>query len=251
MPIQLQNSVVYGPLESRRFGKSLGINLLPTEAKACTFDCLYCQYGETQKQPMRFPDLATIKKEVESAFSQWALRSEAVDNITIAGNGEPTLHPQFPEVVKLLTAARDRFLPDIPIGILSNSSTCHRTEIADSLLDLDARFMKLDAGGPDVFHLLNRPFSRESWSQMIGGLYHLRKLVIQSMFVSGSADNTSEETLEEWMIAIGYIGPESVQVYTIQRSPSDSEIVPVLPERLIHIAKTLTARTKVPATVYA
>src|SRR3989338_1461915 len=147
MTIPLQSSVVYGPIDSRRFGKSLGINLLPSDQKICSFDCLYCQYGETAINKLgSFPDLGHIHEEVQERLIKSKENKEGLSWIMIAGNGEPTLHPQFHEAVKLLLSLREAYAPAVPIGILSNSSTCHRPDIQDSLLKLDGRFMKLDAG---------------------------------------------------------------------------------------------------------
>ena len=251
MTIPLQSSVVYGPIDSRRFGKSLGINLLPSDQKICSFDCLYCQYGETAINKLgSFPDLGHIHEEVQERLIKSKENKEGLSWIMIAGNGEPTLHPQFHEAVKLLLSLREAYAPAVPIGILSNSSTCHRPDIQDSLLKLDGRFMKLDAGDTHTFHAINRPISPSVWKEVIGGLYHLHRIVIQSMFVNGAFDNTTDKAVEDWIRAVQYIQPESVQVYTVDRPTADKGILAVPKEKLEAIANRLSDKAHVSAFVF-
>ena len=251
MTIPLQTGIVYGPLESRRFGKSLGINLLPSEQKVCSFDCLYCQYGRTRVQkPISFPEAAKVEEEVSRSFASAKDRGEAIHWIMIAGNGEPTLHPEFPKIVHTLRLLRDRWFPGVPIGILSNSATCHWADIHDSLSLLDGRFMKLDAGSPDVLGAVNQPLNKSLWPQMIGGLYRLRNIVLQSLFIRGMADNTSEKAVEDWIDAVGYVRPESVQLYTIDRPPAEESVQSVEKTALEAIAVRLREKTKIPAFVF-
>ncbi|MBI4352793.1 MAG: radical SAM protein [Candidatus Omnitrophica bacterium] len=251
MGIPLQSGIIYGPLESRRFGRSLGINLLPGDRKVCSFDCGYCQYGTAdQKPPIVFPAFEDIEREVGAFLSLAKRESRKIDWIMIAGNGEPTLHPDFGRVVRVLGRLRDFHLSGVPIGILSNSSTCHRPEIQEALWKLDKCFMKLDAGTQEVLHGVNKPFAKEGWSRMIGGIYQLRRFALQSMFVTGKADNASPEAVEEWISTVGYLMPESVQVYTLDRPAGEEGILPVPRGRLEEIAKALTEKTGILASVY-
>lgn len=251
MTIPLQNSIVYGPMESRRFGKSLGINLLPTDQKVCSFDCLYCQYSktETPKQSV-FPSLSQIENEFKDGVGRLKEKNQEITWITIAGNGEPTLYPRFSDAVDLLMGLRDDCAPGIPIGILSNSSTCHREDIRDSLLKLDGRFMKLDAGDTLTHWALNQPVSAAGWKNMIGGLYQLHHIVLQSMFVDGVVDNTSDLVVQDWLRTVDYIKPEAVQVYTIDRPTRHEGVLAVDKERLQVIANQVTTRTGIPAYIY-
>ncbi|MBI2095990.1 MAG: radical SAM protein [Candidatus Omnitrophica bacterium] len=251
MTIPLQTGVMYGPLESRRFGKSLGVNLLPSDQKVCSFDCLYCQYGRTRLgKPVRFPEAAEVEEEASRFFSSAGDRREEIRWIMIAGNGEPTLHPEFPKIVRMLKSLRDRWFPQVPIGILSNSATCHWTDIHDSLSLLDGRFMKLDAGSPDVLGAVNQPLNKNIWPQMIGGLYRLRHIVLQSLFVRGDTDNTSEKIVEDWIHTVAYIRPESVQLYTIDRPPAEGSVQSVERTRLEAIAARLREKTQIPSFVF-
>jgi wyosine [tRNA(Phe)-imidazoG37] synthetase (radical SAM superfamily) len=250
MTIPLQRSIVYGPIKSRRFGNSLGINLLPTEEKICTFDCFYCQYGETAKGPAVFPTLEVIDREIDAVFSDTRDQNMRMDWITIAGNGEPTLHPDFTRVVDRVLQYRDQYLYKVPVGILSNSSTCFRPEIRSALLKLDGRFMKLDAGNLELFNQVNRPVSLEDWNRILRGLRDLKNCVLQSMFIRGRIDNTRPKDVEDWVQRVETIRPQAVQIYTTARSTRDTGILPVPRERLEEIAGALRDQTNIPAEIY-
>ena len=251
MTIPLQTGIVYGPMNSRRFGKSLGVNLLPDARKICSFDCLYCQYSAAETHHSSdFPSLEQIKEEAGAFFSTAKSGDISYDWITIAGNGEPTLHPHFEEAVKILAGLRDQYLYAVPIGILSNASTCHKPEIRRSLLMLDGRFMKLDAGRQQTFEALNQPASRDAWTCMIRGLNEIKPIVLQSMFVAGRVDNTSAEEIDEWIKIIQRIQPEGVQIYTLDRSPQHPDVLPAAKETLENIARCLTDKTRIASFVY-
>lgn len=252
MVIPLQGAVVYGPLNSRRFGKSLGINLLPTDTKACFFDCVYCQYGGTGARGQApFPGLKKIENEVRSTFSDAREKNLEINWIMIAGNGEPTIHPDFAKVVELLIALRDEYLCGVPLGILSNSAMVYKSSVRDALMKLDGRFMKLDAGGERMFKVINRPLSRKiDWDMIVEGLRCLRGVTLQSMFITGSFDNTSEKSVEEWVKVVRNIGPEDMQVYTVERPTTCAGILPVPKYKLERIAENLTRKTGVPSFVY-
>ncbi|OIO37882.1 MAG: hypothetical protein AUJ72_03685 [Candidatus Omnitrophica bacterium CG1_02_46_14] len=251
MTIPLQTKIIYGPLESRRLGRSLGVNLLPSIQKLCTFDCLYCQYGDTRKLGVaKFPSLKQIEEETDAAFSYVKAKSIKIDWITFSGNGEPTIYPDFPSVVEILLCLRDKYLYEIPIGILSNSSTCHRPEIRQSLMKLDGRFMKLDAGLSKTYQALNKPTDPRSWDPMIQGLQSLHRIVLQSLFVTGRIDNTSDKEIDQWIKLIKTIKPEGVQVYTIQRKPEHTDVLPVSQEKLRAITTRVLDETHISAFIY-
>lgn len=237
----LQNGIVYGPVHSRRFGKSLGINLLPAGQKVCNFDCLYCQYGQSSlSKGVVYPQLPDIRAE----FDRYAAANRTlIDQITIAGNGEPTLHPQFAAAVDLLTELRDRHFAGIPLVILSNSSTCHRPEIRRALERLDGRFMKLDAGESRLFGRVNLPSAAAPWYMMIRGLQNLKKIVVQSLFFNGTSGNADEESVTGWIRLIQHIRPQEVQVYTLSREPREKGLQPASRAQLLQIAHRLHTET--------
>lgn len=251
MPIPLQSGVVYGPLVSRRFGKSLGVNLLPTDQKVCNFDCVYCQYGESGlNAPAVFPGIDEIEAGLDAYLNSAPDAPSKTDWIMIAGNGEPTLHPRFPEIVGRLISWRDRHLARVPVGILSNASTCHEPEIFEALSKLDGKFMKLDAGDIQAFQEVNKPSGAVRWADTIAGLYRLKNTILQSLFFTGDRQNTSDPLVDGWVNAVGYIRPQSVQIYTLDRPPRQEGLRPAPLETLNRISRRLTAKTGIPGVVF-
>ncbi|MBI3315980.1 MAG: radical SAM protein, partial [Candidatus Omnitrophica bacterium] len=197
MPIPLQSGVIYGPIESRRFGKSLGVNFLPTDRKVCNFNCVYCQYGFSEPSPQAdWPTVDEIYEASEDFFQRAKEDNASFDWVMIAGNGEPTLYPDFLAAVDRLLGLRDEFFPRLPVGILSNASTCHRPAGREGLRKLDGCFMKLDAGDSRIFKRLNQPVGNTSLAFMLEGLRGLEKITLQSLFVMGKVDNTAPAAVE-------------------------------------------------------
>ena len=240
----LQDGAVYGPIHSRRFGYSLGINPLPVSYKFCDFDCVYCQYGWTprpgsiaKKTDEKLKPLARLLSEIETSFQKMKSKKVPVDVITIAGNGEPTLYPEFLKFVRGLLELRDQYYPETPIGILSDSSQSHRPKIKEALELLDDRCMKLDAGDPETVEKINKPIGGFDLKRTLDALKNLKDITIQSLFVRGSFDNTQPHQIDHWVKAVAYVKPKAVQVYTIDRPPADNRIETVPTARLHEIAE--------------
>lgn len=251
--IPLQSGIIYGPIRSRRLGNSLGINPLPTSYKLCSSNCVYCQYGwTTNENPTgeQLPALKEILAAAEASFAQARASGERMDWITLAGNGEPTLHPQLEAMVEELRRLRGTYLPAAKLGILSDSTTVHRAPVRRALEALDERFMKLDVGTPEAFARINQPMGRVDWERMIDGLSTLKEPTLQSMFIAGTVDNTRPEEVEAWIAVVARIRPKAVQVYTIDRPPADSGLRQVTPARLQEIGRLCAARTHIPVQVY-
>jgi wyosine [tRNA(Phe)-imidazoG37] synthetase (radical SAM superfamily) len=253
----LQSGAVYGPIHSRRYGYSLGINPLPVSYKFCDFDCVYCQYGWTprpgspaKKTSERLKAADELLSEISQSFQAIISERTPVDVITIAGNGEPTLHPQFLKLVTGLLELRDRSFPGVRVGILSDSSQCHRPEVAQALEMLDERCMKLDAGDPETIELVNKPAGGFDFQRTIEALQKLRRVTIQSLFVQGSYDNTKPGQIDKWIEAVGFVAPQAVQVYTVDRPPADSGILAVPVNRLREIAEQCQSMTGVKTEVF-
>lgn len=253
MTIALQSSLVYGPIASRRFGVSIGVNFLPPSSKICSFHCVYCQYSspdESDKEKSSFPGIGEFKQEFCTHFSHLKAAGVQPDWIMIAGNGEPTLHPHFHRAVEEVIRRRDEFFGNIPVGILSNSSTCHRREIRETLSLLDGRFMKLDAGSKEMFMQINRPCREDAWDQVMEGLCQMPQITLQSMFITGVLDNTHPDDVEDWVKCVEKICPESVQIYTVDRPTDEEGIEPVNRGRLEEIAERVEFKTGVSCSVY-
>jgi wyosine [tRNA(Phe)-imidazoG37] synthetase (radical SAM superfamily) len=224
----LHEGVVYGPIRSRRLGRSLGINLLPPHLKICTFNCSYCQYGWTHqsRRPAgpaldNWPAPAAVVKAVGSALKTLLAHGDHVDRLTLAGHGEPTMHPQFPEIVRGLRNLRTQLVPGVPIALLSNSSTLDKPEIRKALLGIDERYFKLDAGDAHTLRTINA--SSLPFDQVVEGLKNVPDVVIQAMFVkdrTGRIDNTSDYAVISWVGALQRIKPKAVHIYTLDRAPA-------------------------------
>ena len=184
-----------------------------------------------------FPTLQEIENETVRFVTKAVKRKQRIDWITIAGNGEPTLHPKFPEVIRRLLSVRDKLLPGVPVGILSNSSTCHRPEIRQALARLDGRFMKLDAGYP-------------AQKKMIESLRGMKDIVLQSLFFEGHERNTDPAQIRGWIRRVNRIQPKSVQIYTIDRPTRLEGLRRVSKKTLKNIAGQLDRQTGVPGQVY-
>jgi len=240
----LHEGIVYGPIRSRRLGRSLGINLTPAHLKLCTFNCSYCQYGWSEHSRRavtpsfeHWPSPATVAKAVGVAIRTLASQGERIDRLTLAGHGEPTLHPKFKDVVDALRAVRDDLAPGVPLAVLSNASTLERADVREALAGLDERYMKLDAGDTATLRTVNG--ATVTIEQLVAGLKKVPDIVIQSMFVkdrTGRIDNTGDLTVINWVGALDRIKPKAVQVYTIDRAPAFPYLQQVAPARLLEIA---------------
>ncbi|UCE17444.1 MAG: radical SAM protein [Gemmatimonadota bacterium] len=257
MVYSLQTSCVYGPVNSRRLGSSLGINLLPSDVKLCSFDCVYCHYGVTEVKTVdqadsvvHFPSLTDVTDELRQALKSFSDRHERPEYITFSGNGEPTLHPQFSGIVDEVKALRDQYVPDVPVAVLSNSTTVHLPSVREALMKLDRRIMKLDAGDAETFQAVNRPAPSLDLEEIIEGLCHLKDLSIQSAFMRGGVENIGRRERESWIQALERIKPNDVQMYTIDRPSADGRIERVERSILEEIAQEVADRTGVKVRVY-
>jgi wyosine [tRNA(Phe)-imidazoG37] synthetase (radical SAM superfamily) len=240
--VRCWTDIVYGPISSRRLGLSLGLNLFP-QRKVCNFNCVYCHFGATERKaasnggrPLPAP------ADVRRALAAHLAHLGPPEVITFAGNGEPTLHPRFPEIVREVVAVRDRLAPGVPLAILSNSTRAHRPRIREALMALDQRIMKLDAAEPRTFRLMARPRQAVRFDDVARGLEGLRPLFVQSLFVEGDeVENCSREKVDRLVRALRRIRPCEVEVYTATRWTAENFIKPVDRRRLDRIAETMNA----------
>jgi wyosine [tRNA(Phe)-imidazoG37] synthetase (radical SAM superfamily) len=254
--VLVKEDVIYGPLRSRRLGWSLGINLLGSGEKLCSFNCRYCQCGWTRRPTMtvgrRLAELPTAEQVAGALECKLDLLSRAraaLDVITFSGNGEPTLHPALGTIVKAVAALRDRYVPRAKLAILSNSSTVHRPEVRAALEPLDLKIMKLDAGSEALVRRINLPARGFEFHRMLQGLAALGGVVLQSMFVTGPVDNTNPRVVCEWLDRLVEIRPSRVQVYTLDRPPADPRLEPVPAAVLASIADAVRSRVGIPVDV--
>jgi wyosine [tRNA(Phe)-imidazoG37] synthetase (radical SAM superfamily) len=252
--MSLHEGLVYGPVRSRRLGRSLGVNVLPPGEKVCTFNCLYCQYGWTRQtrrsdaQPVAWPRPADVVRAVGAALDALASQGLTVDRITLAGHGEPTLHPAFPDIVEALCELRSARLPGTPVAVLSNSTTAGEPAVRAALARLDERYMKLDAGDQDTLRRVNA--CAMSIERLVDSLRALPDVVTQTMFVTdetGRIGNTSEPAVAAWLDALLAIRPQAVHLYTLDRAPAWPGFRPVTAAFLDGIAARVRAAGLRPA----
>lgn len=250
-PLPLESGVVYGPLFSRRLGLSLGVNVLPTQAKVCSYDCIYCHYGYTDLKTLTPPveGFATVRAVVRGVTA--ALRQHPdVTAITFSGNGEPTLHPYFPVLAFELRRLRDRLCPDAKLVFFSNATTAGRPEIRKALRHIDVPILKLDAGEADTWARVNQPPPDIDFQTLVAGLKQLDRLVIQSVFIDGAVSNVGSDAVAAWLETLVDIRPTAVQIYSTDYPVARNDIRRVPPYVLRRIATEAEAVLGVPVRAY-
>lgn len=245
----LFSETIFGPVRSRRLGNSLGINLLPNTHKICTFDCIYCECGWSPDESDYFGKLPTrneVAEQLEVKLLNLKANKNFPDSITFAGNGEPTIHPEFSGIIHDTIKLRDKFFPEADVTVLSNSSMIHKPEIFNALNQVDNNILKLDAGFDSTFRLINRPRSKElNLNVIVSNLRKFgKKAIIQTLFVQGefkgcAVDNTTDAEVAEWINHIKLIKPRYVMLYPIDRQTPTLGLKVVGKDKLLAIAEKL------------
>ena len=219
----LFDSIVYGPIHSRRLGVSLGMNLMPTTAKLCTFDCVYCVCG--WNQPVSHPVLPTRKQVNEALTSQLSTLNTPLDVITFSGNGEPTLHPEFLGIIEDTCALRDQYCPNAKISVLSNSTQLGRPEVIEALRLCDNRILKLDSAIDATMQLIDQPVNPNltveqiaQWLSLFEGDFTLQTCFLRGEYHGQIIDNTTPAELSAWYAMIKRLHPKQVMIYVIDRA---------------------------------
>ena len=223
----LFHDIIFGPVQSRRLGLSLGINLLPIHSKYCSFNCIYCECGWTPDNKNLIPELPPrelVSQYLEYRLNELIEEDHIPDVLTFAGNGEPTMHPDFPGIVEDTLKLRDKFMPGAKVSILSNASMIYKDDIFKALLKLDNNIQKLDAGFERLFLQINNPVGTVKFNELIGNLKKFNgNVIIQSMFLRGSyqgevIDNSTENEISAWLKHLDLIRPSMVMLYPISRA---------------------------------
>lgn len=250
----LFHSTIFGPIHSRRLGVSLGINLMPADGKICSFDCLYCEAGYNAQGhgEAGLPPADKVAADLEAKLSAMRAAGDPLDVITFSGNGEPTLHPDFPEIVSMVISLRDKYYPDAKISVLSNSTRIFNLQVAEALRLVDNNILKLDSAIEDTMRLIDRPASPEFTVQRV--VEALRQFegqaIIQTMLLRGEhngvpVDNTTPEEINALIAAYRDIRPREVMLYSLDRSTPEERLVKVERPELERIA-ALVAEAGVP-----
>ena len=228
----LFDKIIFGPVKSRRLGVSLGINLLPTNIKVCSFDCIYCECG---RNPVKYEEKAVLPSQIEvqqklkEKLVEMADENLLPDVITFAGNGEPTLHPEFAGIIDDTIELRNQFSPNARIAVLSNATMIHKKSVFYALLKVEDNIQKLDSAFEETIKLLDCPNKNFSLQKTVEQLTNFQgKVIIQTLFVHGTyrgqtVDNTTEKELSAWIEMLQQIKPSQVMIYTIARdTPIDT-----------------------------
>ena len=237
-------SPIFGPVHSRRLGVSLGINLLPADGKVCTFDCIYCECGfnKDHRPSKALPTREEVREALETRLLDMRQNGPTPDVLTFAGNGEPTSHPHFPEIIEDTLALRDKYFPNAKVSVLTNSTFIHRPAVFNALNKIDNNILKLDTVDEGYIHEVDRPAGHYSVREIIGNMKSFKgNCIIQTMFLKGGhqgkdVDNTSDKYVLPWLEAVKEIAPRQVMIYTIDRETPDHDLQTATQEELDRIA---------------
>lgn len=217
----LREDTVFGPIHSRRLGSSLGINLLPREGKLCNFDCIYCECGWNRDglSDRRIPTADEVHSSLEDKLQECLLSGTPIDSITFSGDGEPTLNPEFLQIVRDTVSLRDAFYPSAKVSVLSNATTLSNPSVVEALKLVDNPILKLDAPTAELAARINRPSGKYDPEKVVDGMTQFEgDFVLQTMFLrSQDFDSSAPEVLGPWMDIVRRLRPREVMVYTIDR----------------------------------
>jgi wyosine [tRNA(Phe)-imidazoG37] synthetase (radical SAM superfamily) len=241
----LFDQVIFGPIHSRRLGLSLGVNLLPVDAKICSFNCIYCECGfNTTMHEFNFPMRSEVKAILTRKLSQMVEAGEIPNVITFAGNGEPTLHPDFEGIIDDTIALRNELCPTAKVSVLSNSTRIHKPHIFSALKKVDNNILKFDSAIDRTMKLMDQPVGKHidvAW--LITELQKFEgNLIIQTMFLRGEyqgekIDNTTEIEIDAWLEALAKIQPKQVMIYSLDRDTPVQQLQKVTVNELNTIAE--------------
>lgn len=238
----LFDKIIFGPVQSRRLGQSLGINLLLTDKKICNFDCIYCECGLTDSTKAELPSREIVREKLEAVLKEFSELVKPIDTITFAGNGEPTLHKEFEGIIDDTFDLRNKYFPNAKIALLTNSTTLESPKIQRSLKKIDQSILKLDSVNESTIELLNAPIGKFNLEKTIMRLKAMSSPIIQTMFVRGTyknqvVDNATEEEIVPWLKTLSEIKPGLVMIYTIARDTPFETLKKVPQNELELIAK--------------
>lgn len=241
----LFDQIIFGPVKSRRLGVSLGVNLMPTDSKICSFDCIYCECGWNPKKrehKSKLPSREQVKQKMDEKLREMIAGNELPDVITFAGNGEPTLHPEFEEIIDDTIELRNRLAPKARIAVLSNSSMLHKPSVVKALLKIEDNILKLDSAFEETVKMIDCPVGHFNLNEVVENMKAFNgKLIVQTLFVRGNhngqqIDNATETEISAWLKLVNDIKPSQVMIYTIDRDTPAAGLEKVNLEELKQIA---------------
>jgi len=246
----LFDQIIFGPIHSRRLGLSLGVNLLPIDAKICSFNCIYCECGfNTTMHDSPIPTRDQVRETLDAKLHEMVAEGQIPDVITFAGNGEPTLHAEFEGIIDDTIALRNTYCPTAKVSVLSNSTRVHKPHIFAALNKVDNNILKFDSAIDRTMKLMDQPVGKHinvAWF-----IEHLKKfegrLIIQTMFLRGEVqgeklDNTTDQEVEAWIQALEQIRPQQVMIYSLDREAPTKNLQKVSVDELNIIAEKVRAK---------
>ncbi len=245
----LFDKIIFGPVKSRRLGVSLGVNLLPTDSKVCSFDCIYCECGWNPKKREKKAILPTrheVFAKMEEKLLEMTASGELPDVITFAGNGEPTLHPEFEGIIEDTINLRNQLTPRARIAVLSNATMLHKPTVVRALLKIDDNIQKLDSAFEETIRKMDCPSSNFRLADVVENLKQFNgHVILQTMFLRGNfkgeiIDNTVEEELVAWLKLVAEIKPSQIMIYTIDRDTPAAGLEKVGVEELRQIGERVS-----------
>lgn len=237
-------SPIFGPIHSRRLGVSLGVNLLPGDGKVCSFDCIYCECGYNKSFPphQKFPTRTSVRQALQAKLQEMKEKGPEPDVITFAGNGEPTMHPRFADIIDDVILLRNEYFPEAKISVLSNATRIFRQDVFDALLKVDNNILKIDTINPAYIRMVDRPISTQyNVEKIVSRMADFQgKCIVQTMFLKGThkgkdVSNISDEFVLPWLEAIQRIRPSEVMIYTIDRTTPSPFLEKATPAELDNI----------------
>lgn len=239
----IREETVFGPIHSRRLGSSLGINLLPQKGKICNFDCIYCECGWNRDglQDKTLPSAADVRNALEDKLRSLRAEGVGIDSITFSGDGEPTLNPEFPQIIDDTLALRGRYYPEAAVSVLSNATRAHIPEVFKALRKVDNPIMKIDAPTAELAARINNPASGYDPLKVADALRGFGgNFVLQTMFLKSSDfDSSSPEVLDGWMQIVRDLRPREIMVYTIARPTPQQGLEKFSEEQMRQLVKPL------------
>ncbi|MDA3882816.1 MAG: radical SAM protein [Bacteroidales bacterium] len=242
----LFDKIIFGPVHSRRMGVSLGVNLLPKTIKYCNYNCIYCECGFTPESTKNIIEELPTRTEIRETLIEWFQTTHTTpDALTFAGNGEPTIHPNFAEIIDDVIDIRNTYCPNAEIVVLTNATMMHKEKIMKALHKVDRCMFKLDSAIDVSRNSINQPGTEHSLSYFINHMSKFEgKRIIQTLFIKGihegqEFDNTTDEEIDALISAYKHIHPHEVIVYSTQRDTPIDSIEQISQETLLQIAEKI------------
>lgn len=225
----LRDEIIFGPINSRRLGVSLGVNVLPVNGKICNFDCIYCECGWNKdgRDDNKLPTAAQVRSALEEKLAEFLLEGKTLDAITFSGDGEPTVNPEFPQIIDDTLKLRDAYCPETKVAVLSNATRVHIPEVFEALRRVDSPIMKIDAPTNELIEKINHPAPGYDIAHIIKGLEKFNgDFILQTMFLkSEHFDSASPEVNEGWKEIVRHLRPREIMAYTIDRPTPEENLV--------------------------